>query len=1522
MTVADRIFNYGGLRFFDRGGSEIMLKKDSSIVIATTYDDDRKMSGECLTDRDGSVFVSEVTEWGMIDPDIFPSEVGSDDSLSFELGYSDASGSYSAYTDIPIREMNIVPVRALYGNVDVGYMGIESILRTSPLDVSGGWTDASGNSVDVSLPFPSQTVSGDIYFERCSVGLVETQTLIFGGVSLSSNASGTVSYENLTGIEGSPDYSILFYIDGRQQDDFRFFDVSSGESVVTWSDRRQVVFDGSVKSVNIGFDASVEGTYEEPVQMFIVYNNGVDDPAFYYYGSIMMHAIAEGEDERYRTLFTDFGLGDPKDYYDVFRDRDGREGNVDFRLLNEKSKELFLSYDSIFPYLGTYKALLNAVRYLGYDDIYFKEWFRDVTDSSASRGTYVTYDVAYGSEMLRSTITSVPIEKRISYRKMNWLTMVYKINEESGEYDKYGFPITRDVVDYDSDILVRLMSLKMWLERYVISLNCRIVDITGDGIYYVRYSLDAYPNSVRTLEWKNVMPIAPETYNDLSKTELVDGSAHILLGFGQVGDHISLDDIKDYSLEDFVDDRYIVRSTGDVSARTDDDDGYVSMVDSGKYIPFGGTAMFPYDYGAVSFSLNVSNRSALIGPPYCDSSLWINDDEIIFPPEYYGNSISEGAFSNDINLSIHVRSGVVRTFDEKWGKSVAYDIGYADDASDGSPHGYYIRSRSSADSSMFLSDSIVFRANDGSIDGIACSPLFRYTEDNAYGVPLFLMRDFRISNFDAVDGSFFSVGKDYILEMTDGTIFFDNSIGKDSSFALVTTSIDFRYDASLDSDVIDVNNRFVTKRMPFSNVSFTKGFAAEYLVDPDVAIEYHDSVAAPYDISVFRTGQYGVLSYIYDRYNNMFCNMCDSSILVYMKEPVVSIITRERRSNADWFYDGSILYSATGSLAVHNIMNMFNDISVGNDLSDSSASDDGPDYMQDYMGRAYSAAFPICRPRYISSGIEFHRDPVSDDAVDADTSAYAGTYMYATYPRIGYSADLPVDGGTSDFINIADRFFIVSMTDDSFTLSRRTYGFFNKFFDTGSPDSSYGCNVVLYSRVLNARVFESHAYLSVDGDGLYTIGFGNDAAMAVKFRSLSSNKNNSIYLQDISEFEVAFDSSSTDSYVDSDGDDVFDVSIKGYSSICGGKPPYESGEMVRIRMVKGGHSGCASYKVKGFDAARSMLVLYGGFNYSAGMNGIYISHAHHAFVDYPAYTSAVVVEDGSVRVYFPDGYDDAVFNSLDDTFSICPERFDINSMVSDWMPSDSSMFLQNMDEIGTMGFFSADEGSRIRTTRYILPEIVQTYIERRVKHHVYVKWDDPYWFEDLTPEEQGGATESTMDRYPHIKPSLDASDASAYAAASNSDSIRTRYRMVEKDSFWPRYHVMDESTGLGEDYVYTKGTTSDSVAYYSMYPLYSYYSPITVSSGADIIVDADFYRSDSSYAVDASYLRLSGQKHVFWNIWKEDRDSSSRTLRGNLYNRYLFLAPSETGIYDIDGYVYDDYGNLASSLCYGRLMVV
>ena len=155
-------------------------------------------------------------------------------------------------------------------------------------------------------------------------------------------------------------------------------------------------------------------------------------------GTIKMSAEAIGEAERYRALFTNFGIPHPEEYMNVFADTDLNEALVDKIAMNKNSKRMFLSYNEIFPYVGTYKALANAVNVLGYADIFFKEWYKETGKATNNN---VIFDIAYNSSNVVNTINAVSLDERVSLKKLNWLSMVYKINEEllSSAFDQYAF---------------------------------------------------------------------------------------------------------------------------------------------------------------------------------------------------------------------------------------------------------------------------------------------------------------------------------------------------------------------------------------------------------------------------------------------------------------------------------------------------------------------------------------------------------------------------------------------------------------------------------------------------------------------------------------------------------------------------------------------------------------------------------------------------------------------------------------------------------------------------------------------------------------------------------------------------------------------------------------------------------------------------------------------------------------------------------------------------------------------------
>ena len=194
-----------------------------------------------------------------------------------------------------------------------------------------------------------------------------------------------------------------------------------------------------------GFQASREGCYKNIMGMFMRNETTEED---FFIGAIEFRTTVIGEDERYRTLLENFGIPDPKIYPNIFREQDPDEQGIDWKLVNRKSKEMMLSYDSIFPYSGTYRALFRAVKYLGYTDVIFKEWYKIIDKNEESRYVAVqNFDVSTGIS-LRNVLKAYGIEygQYQRYNKLNRLSMVYHLQEIDDHCEEqlpiYGYVFT------------------------------------------------------------------------------------------------------------------------------------------------------------------------------------------------------------------------------------------------------------------------------------------------------------------------------------------------------------------------------------------------------------------------------------------------------------------------------------------------------------------------------------------------------------------------------------------------------------------------------------------------------------------------------------------------------------------------------------------------------------------------------------------------------------------------------------------------------------------------------------------------------------------------------------------------------------------------------------------------------------------------------------------------------------------------------------------------------------------------
>ena len=521
------------------------------------------------------------------------------------------------------------------------------------------------------VTFPMLTFESKISFDKVSTDLVETQSLYV--LVENENAADIYGIPGMTSVREYAnthadastyieDFKLLFFIDNRDQQDFRLFKTNGSD--VIWTDRIILDLNNSDTDyltdngyrVDIGFCGKNEGVYEQDLFICLIDKATLDASTnIYPIGTVHMSAEAIGEDERYRTFFTNFGIPDPKEYDNIFRETENVEDGVDYISINKHSKQMYLSYPDIFPYVGSYKALINAIKTFGYEDIFFKEWYKELGKTNINDGGYVTYDIGYGYDTKLNTISNVPVEERIHLKKMNWLSMFYKINEELDKpEDEFGFPEVEWKSNYyNTNNLVKVISLKKWLEKYVVGVNCRITDITGEGVVFERYSLPKFGKYQQVFDYKKSTGIYP-----IIKTEcatLFNSTNNIDVDISSTEYSTTLEEFGNKRFCDLCEGYFDVSDGGRFLKNRSD------LEDSSLYRYYGRNFTMVKDYNDIDIATICETKSFRFGSDFVTGpALVVDDDKIFYDPYELVNKNRCTIFNNP--PVIQIKEGYIKRY--------------------------------------------------------------------------------------------------------------------------------------------------------------------------------------------------------------------------------------------------------------------------------------------------------------------------------------------------------------------------------------------------------------------------------------------------------------------------------------------------------------------------------------------------------------------------------------------------------------------------------------------------------------------------------------------------------------------------------------------------------------------------------------------------------------------------------------------------------------------------------------------
>jgi hypothetical protein len=267
--------------------------------------------------------------------------------------------------------------------------------------------------------------------------------------------------------------------------------------------------------LNIAFAPTEERSYSRVMQLY--YTQGstrtlVLEMTFYGEG--------EGEDERFRVWLENFGIKFNREDALLLKEYDLKESLTDWAKVNEARKNLLVNQDQVYPYVGTYKGMLNLVNLLGFRDVLrVKEYWKNIDTTSPYFRKFAMVDIT--DLMLVGDVNKVGlvderggIQKGQSFKKTEFLALAYQFTVASDTYDDDGLPLIEETTEFSVDeIFFKLHGVAKKLENEILPVNVVIRDIIGEFIYFNKFNLR---------NWLDEATIESIQINDVYKVQVLE----------------------------------------------------------------------------------------------------------------------------------------------------------------------------------------------------------------------------------------------------------------------------------------------------------------------------------------------------------------------------------------------------------------------------------------------------------------------------------------------------------------------------------------------------------------------------------------------------------------------------------------------------------------------------------------------------------------------------------------------------------------------------------------------------------------------------------------------------------------------------------------------------------------------------------------------------------------------------------------------------------------------------------------
>ena len=253
-----------------------------------------------------------------------------------------------------------------------------------------------------------------------------------------------------------------------------YTDPITGKSFIATDEIRSIAL-----QVNLAFSSENENTYKRTLEITDKCTNNV-------IGKFTVYAESIEEDERLRVMTQNMGYNVIASDSTVFRDTNLKEALPDYVEINLKRKEIMMEGSNIYPFIGSYKGLINAIKFFGYDNLKLKEFWKNVNANSPQFGNYIqsnTVDLFSPTVQFDDKNITLPNK---NFRKTSMFSLIYRINKITpGKFTDEDLPKTEELQDFTiEEILIKLFGLKRKLENEYLPLNAHIKGITAEADFF------------------------------------------------------------------------------------------------------------------------------------------------------------------------------------------------------------------------------------------------------------------------------------------------------------------------------------------------------------------------------------------------------------------------------------------------------------------------------------------------------------------------------------------------------------------------------------------------------------------------------------------------------------------------------------------------------------------------------------------------------------------------------------------------------------------------------------------------------------------------------------------------------------------------------------------------------------------------------------------------------------------------------------------------------------------------------